>query len=294
MKNTSWYNPSDTEFTLRTPAQLAGLAELVNNGTDNFSGKTILLAADLDLGDREWKPIGDDENYFSGIFNGCGHTIANMKVESTYMGWMGFFSHLPEAGELKNLNLTHARVIGHCGFDDQPYAVKDKDSVRMDANGNAIVTVHLFELTDADGDGFAGSLVGENLGLVEKCSVDGSVAGASITGGLVGENIGLIRDCSMRGNVLGMMCVGGIAGENLGTVERCFMRGKVEGHEYVGGIVGDKVYGVVSDCRAEGGVTGYSHVHGLIGNGDSYALNCIAEVNVTDNTSPLENRTWGW
>lgn len=29
----SWYNGTDTEFTLTTPAQLAGLAELVNSNT---------------------------------------------------------------------------------------------------------------------------------------------------------------------------------------------------------------------------------------------------------------------
>lgn len=29
----SWYNGTDTEFTLTTPAQLAGVAELVNSNT---------------------------------------------------------------------------------------------------------------------------------------------------------------------------------------------------------------------------------------------------------------------
>ena len=45
----SWYNGMDTEFTLTTPAQLAGVAELVNSNTTDFAGKTIRLGADISL-----------------------------------------------------------------------------------------------------------------------------------------------------------------------------------------------------------------------------------------------------
>lgn len=45
----SWYNGTDTEFTLTTPAQLAGVAELVNSNTTDFAGKTIRPGADISL-----------------------------------------------------------------------------------------------------------------------------------------------------------------------------------------------------------------------------------------------------
>ena len=45
----SWYNGTDTEFTITTPAQLAGVAELVNSNTTDFAGKTIRLGADSSL-----------------------------------------------------------------------------------------------------------------------------------------------------------------------------------------------------------------------------------------------------
>ncbi len=53
--DTSWYNTTDTEFTLTTAAQLAGLAAIVNGkatgiAADDFDGKTIKLGADVDLG----------------------------------------------------------------------------------------------------------------------------------------------------------------------------------------------------------------------------------------------------
>lgn len=45
----SWYNGTDTEFTLTTPAQLTGAAALVNSNTTDFAGKTIRLGADISL-----------------------------------------------------------------------------------------------------------------------------------------------------------------------------------------------------------------------------------------------------
>ena len=45
----SWYNGTDTEFTITTPAQLAGVAEQVNSNTADFAGKTIRLGADISL-----------------------------------------------------------------------------------------------------------------------------------------------------------------------------------------------------------------------------------------------------
>ena len=45
----SWYNGTDTEFTLTTARQLAGVAELVNGNTTDFAGKTIRLGADISL-----------------------------------------------------------------------------------------------------------------------------------------------------------------------------------------------------------------------------------------------------
>lgn len=45
----SWYNGTDTEFTIITARQLAGVAEPVNSNTTDFDGKTIRLGADISL-----------------------------------------------------------------------------------------------------------------------------------------------------------------------------------------------------------------------------------------------------
>ena len=74
--NTNWYfeDPDATEFTIESAEELAGLAEIVNGTAtaptstfalrssatvqDSFAGKTVKLAADLDLKDIPWTPIG--------------------------------------------------------------------------------------------------------------------------------------------------------------------------------------------------------------------------------------------
>ena len=53
--DTSWYSAEAKTFEISTPAQLAGLAAIVNGKADgitadNFAGKTVTLTADLDLG----------------------------------------------------------------------------------------------------------------------------------------------------------------------------------------------------------------------------------------------------
>src|SRR5690606_736867 len=63
----SWYDSSQSTFTIDTAEELAGLAELVNNGT-TFKNKTVNLDADIDLQDIEWIPIGNSSKYFSGVF----------------------------------------------------------------------------------------------------------------------------------------------------------------------------------------------------------------------------------
>ena len=66
-------------FLIQTAAQLAFLAQEVNAGKD-YTGKYVSLACDLDLNDIEWTPIGNGTSSFSGVFDGNGHRIVNLKI----------------------------------------------------------------------------------------------------------------------------------------------------------------------------------------------------------------------
>ena len=85
--DTSWYNDTDTEFTLTNPQQVAGLSELVDAG-NTFEGKTVKLDVDVYLYKKDnngeaicFDPIGSYrfDKVFKGTFDGENHTISGLK-----------------------------------------------------------------------------------------------------------------------------------------------------------------------------------------------------------------------
>lgn len=106
--DTSWYDPDKTVYELRDVDDLFGLAKLVNDGTTDFTGKTINLMTDITLDGYDWIPIGGKDNYaFSGAFDGQHFTISDMSVndKGASFGCAGLFGALKN-GEVKNLTVT--------------------------------------------------------------------------------------------------------------------------------------------------------------------------------------------
>lgn len=68
----SWYvNETKTEYVINTAEQMAGLAHLVNNENETFTGKNICINEDIDLTTNTWETI---KNIFEGTISGsiCG------------------------------------------------------------------------------------------------------------------------------------------------------------------------------------------------------------------------------
>ena len=124
--DTTWYNDTDTEFTITTAEQVAGLAELVNGG-NTFENKTVKLGGDIDLycedtseyadGDPvTFRPIGDYSKggSFNGTFDGNGHTIYNLYQNGWDLGyeWGAYGSYglfgIIEDATIKNLTISGA------------------------------------------------------------------------------------------------------------------------------------------------------------------------------------------
>ena len=121
----SWYNENDTEFTLEDVADFLGFRDLVDAG-NNFDGKTVTLATDIDLNNKLFNPIGGGWAYnggktFNGTFDGGNHTIYNVYVNgweldatgdkhsSTSMG-AGLFSSVHNA-TIKNLAVVGSELV---------------------------------------------------------------------------------------------------------------------------------------------------------------------------------------
>ena len=107
--DTSWYTGDKNEYNISTPAQLAGLSKLVNEG-NSMKGIMFNLTNDLQMNDttgwEDWKtnppknvftPIGRavssvSHQPFSGFFNGNGYSIRGLYVNSPTTG--GLFGYL--------------------------------------------------------------------------------------------------------------------------------------------------------------------------------------------------------
>ncbi len=116
----------DGYIVITTAEELAGLAAAVNAGTD-FDGKTIKLDTDIDLGGKEWTPIGYGYKKgsvvtgacFKGDFDGQDHTISNLKITGSMGGLngegaagVGLFGYVHNAN-ISNIRIDTADVTGN-------------------------------------------------------------------------------------------------------------------------------------------------------------------------------------
>ena len=114
---------SSAEFTISSAEDLAAFALAVNEGK-TFAGKTVKLAANIDLSAHEWTPIGDCRHYpnspesstqthqFQGTFEGENFTISGLRISAyrdPYSELAGLFGYTVNA-HIRNVRLADASV----------------------------------------------------------------------------------------------------------------------------------------------------------------------------------------
>ena len=107
---TNTFNANDESPLISTAADLVAFAAAVDGG-NNFSGKTVKLAADIDLsGVENFSDIGAASSKpFSGSFDGQGHAITNFKQSmGKFDGQGGLFAmvRVPANGTVEIKNFT--------------------------------------------------------------------------------------------------------------------------------------------------------------------------------------------
>ena len=105
---------ADKVVTVASAEELALFAKEVTDDGKNYSGYTLNLANDVDLGEYLWKPI-NGYNRLSGIVvNGNGHTIRNMKVRgctNSRVYGAGFMGDINGAVTVKDIAFDGADVF---------------------------------------------------------------------------------------------------------------------------------------------------------------------------------------
>lgn len=106
-------------YIVATAEDLAYLAKSVNEG-NTYEGKYITQTADIDLGGKEWTPIGHrspSENPFSGVYDGKGFKVVGLKITQK-LGQMGLFGYITATDStpagVANLSVSGEITIDGC------------------------------------------------------------------------------------------------------------------------------------------------------------------------------------
>ena len=230
--------------------------EIFQNGGIDLNGNYI-LGCDIDLSDVEnWDPVGDEDNPFTGVFNGNGYSIDNLTitVDDANAENVGFFG-VTENATITNVDFTNASVITPDDF----------------INGSSAVGI------------VAGTARGTTF---DNITVSGDVTGYESVGGLVG----VINDNSYVDENGNIVEVGNSSISNVHTAVNA------NGKYFVGGLAGyvaDTSTGEgvakrdlkISNCSTSGEIVFEEEAAGgLIGEAGKTIItitNCESNVNIT-------------
>ena len=238
-----------------------------------------------------WVPIGDDNNRFSSVLEGNGHTISGLYIDNKGL-LIGLFSVLDTNSEIKNVGLLNIDITSYNNSEGNAgtVAVENYGSIiNSYASGDIVGNYRIAGLVSwnrsegkimssfanvnvvADSES-AGGLVEHNDGLIINSYATGTVRSNNVGGGLVSSNYGSIISSYATGDIIKSgNLVGGLVGANYGSIKNTYARGAVSGVDRVGGLVGFNGIGSsIAYSYATGTVAGNRGVGGLIGsnNGD--------------------------
>ena len=286
-------------YIIETAEQLAFFASQVNAG-ETFEGKFISIIKSINLGNKEFTPIGvgptgetpnnwDWSGYFNGTLDGKGNVITGIKITQPTMHGVGLIGCLQEKGIVKNLNIYEGTIIGNTRVGGIAGASIGKI---INCTNKATIIAQDNENTNS------GIVVGGIVGLINKGSIDNcknygnvtakddslTVGKGKFAGGIVGQayaSMGediTVSNCTNSGTIIAVyQSVGGIMGcsyTNKITIKNCSNSGKVSTGDseklvtvMAGGIIGwvrDET--IIDGCTNSGNITATKgYVGGIVG-----------------------------
>jgi len=316
--------------TADAPYQIANVDDLLTLAEDiNDYNKCFILTDDIDLdpnlpggqvfnnaviarGTWDIFSSGFVGGKFSGVFDGTGHKISNLTIDSngiSHTEYLGLFGYV-DGGKLKNLQLKNVNIIcksfafnlgGLAGY-----------CYHADINGcssGGIIDAGIIE-DGRDTDSLGGligysshSTISNSFSMVSVASGDSSNG----IGGLVGTcNEGAISNSYSTGSIKNgsfSSAIGGLVGNSAGSINNCFSTVSVasgDSSNGIGGLAG--ICRDVSNSYSTGGITAgdeSSNLGGLVGFcagstiSDCYATGDIAAGDASSNLGGLVGRNDG-
>ena len=193
---------NDNIYEIEYASELAWLAAAVNGTLEvapttksavapiDFAGKTFVLTQDVDLGGKEWTPIGNSNNIFKGTLDGQGKVVKNLKITGNNSN-VGLFG-VTHDGEIKNLVVENAEVSGRLNVGvvaGQPYTSKYTNiTVRGHVEVNGMAYVGGVGGKNAYADWTKITVEADETSYVKANSVENGKAYRTYVGGVCGFN----------------------------------------------------------------------------------------------------------
>lgn len=271
--------------------ELKWIADQVINGTKNFSGVTITLRQDIDLGARRKEDGSWEGKEWSSII---GFLDEMQKSENATQ------EQSPEEAPVEDdtIDITNENLKRFAGiFDGNNHSVRglyinnNKRYQGLFGVSSGIIQNLSVKNSCIIGGTGASAIVGLNGGKILNCAISNvEVRGTTKTGGIAG--IGMtgswIENCITSDNstVYGGNYTGGIVGyaNNNSAIIRCENEALVSGNNFVGGNAGIAFYGttVESSSNHSSYINGEKYVGGIIGYSQAQIEKCA-------NTTSLED-----
>ncbi len=255
-------------YLIADAANLAYLAEQVNAG-NNYAGKYLKQTADIDLGGKEWTPIGTltsttDHKSFSGNYDGAGYEVKGLSI-TTDGGRMenGLFGCVWGVEGQTVTTVKNLTVSGAIAFEGG----KDNGAIagivaRANWDQGTVYPVVIENCTS-------------NVTVTIKTAAQPRVAGA--IGMAFGAQItNVVNNGNVTVNAAAAVRAGGVLGQtNRTTIKSCVNNGKITGETSVsninmGGIVavatrtGEGIWTDISYCVNNGELSGVTTANGTV------------------------------
>ena len=230
----------DDPYQISTAAQLKRFRNIVNGtgGQTQDSGACAVLMNDIVLNDgtfdangtytrgssntapEKWTPIGkytddNDKTPYTGTFDGQGHTIKGLYVNSASDAYVGLFGCLESAAVR---NLTVDGYVQGCNTVGGIAGYASNAAIENCSNHCSVTGSSTSKIGGIAGLNFDGAKIIDcyNVGTIRNSNV------YEACGGIVWGNAGTVSNCYNVGTISGNVYDGEIVGSNSGTVENCY------------------------------------------------------------------------
>lgn len=230
----------DDPYQISTAAQLKRFRNIVNGtgGQTPNHGACAVLMNDIVLNDgtfdangtytrgssntapEKWTPIGkytddNDKTPYTGTFDGQGHTIKGLYVNSASDAYVGLFGCLESAAVR---NLTVDGYVQGCNTVGGIAGYASNAAIENCSNHCSVTGSSTSKIGGIAGLNFDGAKIIDcyNVGTIRNSNV------YEACGGIVWGNAGTVSNCYNVGTISGNVYDGEIVGSNSGTVENCY------------------------------------------------------------------------